>query len=170
MKIPPLFESHKKKTPFQISQFLTLNSHFYLAGDEGFEPPIADSESTALPLGESPKYICIWKCGKYNEKVNFVKLKCMIFLKIFYWILLFSMWAVLIKFRKTIYEWTGKFAWAERYIWSGWTVLVIILTWMFLMFLSVAYPAWVFEMPKSDKTLDNLDSRYWSSENADTNR
>ena len=46
-----------------------------LVGDEGFEPPVADSETTALPLGESPKYICFWKCGKYNEKVNFVKLK-----------------------------------------------------------------------------------------------
>ncbi len=34
------------------------NAHFrerlYLAGDEGFEPPIVEPESTALPLGQSP--------------------------------------------------------------------------------------------------------------------
>lgn len=27
---------------------------FILVGDEGFEPPVPDSESGALPLGESP--------------------------------------------------------------------------------------------------------------------
>ncbi|EKE28915.1 MAG: hypothetical protein ACD_2C00265G0005 [uncultured bacterium (gcode 4)] len=90
----------------------------------------------------------------------------MIFLKIFYWMLLFSSWVVLIKYRKIIYEWTGKFGWAERYIGSWWTVLVIILTWMFLMFLSIAYPAWVFEMPNSQKTMDRLDSQYWNSDSS----
>jgi hypothetical protein len=29
-------------------------SRFTLAGDEGFEPPIVEPESTALPLGQSP--------------------------------------------------------------------------------------------------------------------
>lgn len=27
-----------------------------MVGDEGFEPPVPDSESGALPLGESPTY------------------------------------------------------------------------------------------------------------------
>ena len=32
----------------------TLHGAFSLAGDEGFEPPIAEPESAALPLGQSP--------------------------------------------------------------------------------------------------------------------
>jgi hypothetical protein len=32
----------------------TLHGLFSLAGDEGFEPPIVEPESTALPLGQSP--------------------------------------------------------------------------------------------------------------------
>ncbi len=35
--------------------FLTLNNNSgHMAGDEGFEPPIAEPESAALPLGQSP--------------------------------------------------------------------------------------------------------------------
>ena len=30
-----------------------------MAGDEGFEPPIAEPESAALPLGQSPTNPCI---------------------------------------------------------------------------------------------------------------
>ena len=31
-----------------------LNFEVFMAGDEGFEPPIVEPESTALPLGQSP--------------------------------------------------------------------------------------------------------------------
>jgi hypothetical protein len=30
------------------------NERFYMAGDEGFEPPILGPEPSALPLGQSP--------------------------------------------------------------------------------------------------------------------
>ena len=37
---------------------LRFNSHkliiLHLAGEEGFEPPVVEPESTALPLGHSP--------------------------------------------------------------------------------------------------------------------
>ena len=32
-----------------------LRARFFMAGNEGFEPPMPDSESGALPLGEFPK-------------------------------------------------------------------------------------------------------------------
>ncbi len=35
----------------------------HLAGDEGFEPPIAEPESAALPLGQSPLLLIINEPG-----------------------------------------------------------------------------------------------------------
>ena len=69
----------------------------------------------------------------------------MIFLKIFYGILLFFTGIVIIKYRKTVYDWTGKFVWAETYLWSGGTVVVLILIWLLLMFLGVTFPFWMYE-------------------------
>lgn len=37
---------------------------FILAQVEGFEPPIADSESAALPLGDTWIYLGTWYCKK----------------------------------------------------------------------------------------------------------
>lgn len=69
----------------------------------------------------------------------------MILLKVTYWIILFCLWVIVLKYRKNIYDWTGKFGWAERYIGSWWTVIVIILTWLLFIFLSVAYPMGLFD-------------------------
>ncbi|EKD66112.1 MAG: hypothetical protein ACD_49C00064G0015 [uncultured bacterium (gcode 4)] len=69
----------------------------------------------------------------------------MIFVKIFYGILLFATGLVIIKYRKIVYEWTGKFAWAERYLWSGGTVIVLTLIGLLLMFLGVTFPFWMYE-------------------------
>jgi len=46
-------------------------------------------------------------------KINLI---FMIFVKIFYGILLFTTGLVIIKYRKIVYEWTGKFIWAEKYL------------------------------------------------------
>ena len=69
----------------------------------------------------------------------------MIFIKIFYGILLFATGLVIIKYRKIVYEWTGKFAWAERYLWSWGTVVVLTLIGLLLMFLGVTFPFWMYE-------------------------
>ena len=37
-----------------------LCESFFMAGDEGFEPPIVEPESTALPLGQSPIANVAW--------------------------------------------------------------------------------------------------------------
>jgi hypothetical protein len=63
-----------------------------------------------------------------------------ILLKIFYWIILFTLGFLSIKYRKNVVSWTWKFVWAEKYLWNWWTYLVIILLWLFLMFLWVLYP------------------------------
>jgi hypothetical protein len=46
----------------------------------------------------------------------------------------------MIRYRRTVKSWTGNFVWAEKYLGSGGTYLVIILFGMFLMFLGVLYP------------------------------
>lgn len=61
-------------------------------------------------------------------------------MKFVYGILFFALGAALIKYRKNVYEWTGRFAWAERYLGNGGTVFVIVLAGCVLIFLSVAYP------------------------------
>jgi hypothetical protein len=61
-------------------------------------------------------------------------------MKFFYGILFFVVGAAIIKYRKTVYEWTGRFVWAERYLGNGGTVFVIVLVGCVLIFLSVAYP------------------------------
>ncbi|EKE26950.1 MAG: hypothetical protein ACD_4C00109G0002 [uncultured bacterium (gcode 4)] len=69
----------------------------------------------------------------------------MIFVKIFYAILMACIWFLLIKYRKNVYEWTWKFVWAETYLWSWWTILVIIMLWLLFIFFSITYPFWTFD-------------------------
>lgn len=59
---------------------------------------------------------------------------------IFYAILLIVMGFCLIRYRRNVKSWTGNFAWAEHYIGSGGTYLIMVLFGMFLMFLGVLYP------------------------------
>ena len=69
----------KIKPPFQEA------FSFLLVGNEGFEPPMPDSESGALPLGEFPIEIgtagIIWKKGGY---ANFLSYNIIVFL--FFWV------------------------------------------------------------------------------------
>lgn len=69
-----------------------------------------------------------------------------ILVDIIYSILLMVWGFFLIKYRRNVKSWTGNFMWAERYIWSGWTYLVLILTWLFMIFLGVLYPFWWLEL------------------------
>lgn len=43
----------------------------------------------------------------------------MIFIKILYAILGIFMGLGILKYRKVVYSWTGKFYWAEKYLGSG---------------------------------------------------
>jgi len=64
----------------------------------------------------------------------------MILLKIFYALLLIASWMWLIKYRRNVKSWTGNFMWAEKYLWSWWTYLIMILIGLFLIFVGILYP------------------------------
>jgi hypothetical protein len=49
----------------------------------------------------------------------------MFIIKIFYALLGISMGLGILKYRKVVYSWTGRFYWAEKYLGSGGTILII---------------------------------------------
>ena len=51
----------------------------------------------------------------------------MIVIKILYSIFGIALGVGVLKYRKMIYGWTGKFYWAEKYLGSGGTLFIIIL-------------------------------------------
>ncbi|NDK07916.1 hypothetical protein EOM39_01565 [Candidatus Gracilibacteria bacterium] len=61
-------------------------------------------------------------------------------IKIFYSILFLALGGALIKFRKNVHDRTGHWYWAEKYLGSGGTYLVLILFGLFLIFLGAIYP------------------------------
>jgi hypothetical protein len=63
-----------------------------------------------------------------------------IFATIFYTAFFWVFWILLIKYRKQIHGWTGNFVWAERYLWSGWTYLVLLILWLGCIFYGTIYP------------------------------
>ncbi len=65
---------------------------------------------------------------------------------IFYSILLMAWGFYLIKYRRNVKSWTWNFAWAEKYIGSGGTYLIMILIGLFMIFLWVLYPFWWLEL------------------------
>lgn len=69
----------------------------------------------------------------------------MIFIKIFYSLFGIALGIAMLKYRKTVYGWTGKFYWAEKYLGNGGTLLVIIVAGLGLLFISIAYPFGVFD-------------------------
>lgn len=64
----------------------------------------------------------------------------MFIVKIFYALIGIALGYSILKYRKVIYDWTGRFYWAEKYLGSGGTVFIISLTGLGLIFCSVAYP------------------------------
>lgn len=52
----------------------------------------------------------------------------MFLIKAFYALFGIAIGLGILKYRKVVYSWTGKFYWAEKYLGSGGTVFVICLT------------------------------------------
>lgn len=77
----------------------------------------------------------------------------MIIVKIFYALLGIGMGLGTLRYRKVVYSWTGKFYWAEKYLGSGGTILVITLVGLGLIFVSVAYPFGVFDKPANNNAM-----------------
>ncbi|MDD5197808.1 MAG: hypothetical protein PHN60_03025 [Candidatus Gracilibacteria bacterium] len=72
----------------------------------------------------------------------------MFLIKIFYALLGISMGLGILKYRKVVYGWTGRWYWAEKYLGSGGTVFVISLIGLGLIFVSVVYPFGFFDNPR----------------------
>lgn len=70
----------------------------------------------------------------------------MIIVKIIYWIILIALGYLIIRYRRDVRSWTGNFVWAERYLGSGWTYLVLVLVWLALIFFGTIYPFWWLEV------------------------
>lgn len=66
----------------------------------------------------------------------------MFIVKIIYAILLITGWYAIVRYRRNVHEWTGNFVWAEQYLGSGWTYLIITLTGLALIFFWILYPFW----------------------------
>ncbi|MFA6090927.1 MAG: hypothetical protein WC774_04080 [Candidatus Gracilibacteria bacterium] len=64
----------------------------------------------------------------------------MFIIKICYALIGIAMGLSILKYRKVVYSWTGKFYWAEKYLGSGGTVFIISLIGLGLIFVSVVYP------------------------------
>ena len=77
----------------------------------------------------------------------------MIIVKIFYALTGIAMGLGILKYRKIVYNWTGRFYWAEKYLGSGGTVFVISLLGLGLVFCSVVYPFGFFDskVPPTEK-------------------
>ena len=65
---------------------------------------------------------------------------------IFYAIMFVCWGLAIIKYRKNVKSWTGNWLWAEKYIWNGGTYVVLIVTWLAMIFLWVLYPFWGMEL------------------------
>lgn len=71
------------------------------------------------------------------------------FTKIFYSILLISIWFLILKYRIKIKSFTWDFVWAEAYLWRWTTYLIIILIWFILLTVWVSIPFWSMDFLKT---------------------
>ncbi|MDD2891658.1 MAG: hypothetical protein PHQ95_01720 [Candidatus Gracilibacteria bacterium] len=78
----------------------------------------------------------------------------MFFIKVLYALFGIGIGLGILKYRKIVYSWTGRWYWAEKYLGSGGTVFVISLIGMGFIFVSVAYPFGVWDKPPSNNTIN----------------
>ncbi|MDD5377385.1 MAG: hypothetical protein PHH16_04720 [Candidatus Gracilibacteria bacterium] len=86
----------------------------------------------------------------------------MFLIKIIYALLGIGMGLGILKYRKVVYSWTGRWYWAEKYLGSGGTVFMISLIGLGLIFVSVAYPFGVFDNQRqygSDMNTETIQSQ-----------
>lgn len=66
------------------------------------------------------------------------------FIKLIYALLFIWAGLSILKYRRVVKSWTGNFYWAEKYLGSWWTYIVITLIWMGLIFIGTLYPfGWI---------------------------
>ena len=67
------------------------------------------------------------------------------FVKILYSLLFLGTGLALLKYRRNVFEWTGRWGWAEKYLGNGGTLTALALLGLALLALSVAYPLGAFD-------------------------
>lgn len=70
------------------------------------------------------------------------------FVKLVYLVFFTSLGVAILKYRKNVFDWTGRWYWAEKYLGNGGTVVVIILIGLGLIFFGVGYPLGAFDSLK----------------------
>ncbi|MDD2486743.1 MAG: hypothetical protein PHS92_00020 [Candidatus Gracilibacteria bacterium] len=92
-----------------------------------------------------------------------------IIVKIIYMLCLAASGILVIKYRKIVYEWTGRIVWAEKFLGSGGTIIFIILMGLLLIFLSVTYPFGVFDdlLKKDGSGISTIENSY-NSDSSET--
>lgn len=56
------------------------------------------------------------------------------FIKLFYFLVFTSLGVTILKYRKKVFEWTGQWYWAEKYLGRGGTIVAITLIGMGMVF------------------------------------
>ncbi len=64
----------------------------------------------------------------------------------FVWVLIILFGIACIRFRYQVYEFTGEWSWATKFLWWNGTVVAIILIGMFCIGYGTAYSLWMVEM------------------------
>ncbi|MDD5213692.1 MAG: hypothetical protein PHG82_04680 [Candidatus Gracilibacteria bacterium] len=64
----------------------------------------------------------------------------MFIVKLIYAILLITGGYSIVRYRRNVHEWTGNFVWAEQYLGSGGTYIVITFAGLALIFFGTLYP------------------------------
>lgn len=62
--------------------------------------------------------------------------------KILNWIIITSIWILILYYRRQIKNFIWDFAWAEAYLWRWTSYLILILVWCFMIFFWVVYAFW----------------------------
>ena len=74
------------------------------------------------------------------------------FIRIFYGLLLIAGGVLILKYRKIVYEWTGSWYWAEKYLGRGGTIVALCLIAMAMMGFGTAYMFGTFDHPPQNGT------------------
>jgi hypothetical protein len=86
------------------------------------------------------------------------------FIKILYFLLFTSLGVGILKYRKNIFEWTGRWYWAEKYLGNGGTFIVIILIGLGMIFFGVGYPLGAFDDMKGSGVMGGSGSEIMTTE------
>jgi hypothetical protein len=84
-------------------------------------------------------------------------------MKLIIWILIILSWITILKYRYQIYEFTGDWDWAVKYLGGNGTIVAIALIGSVLIALGTAYPFGVVDMGPGSQGIDEFPIQ-WTNE------